>query len=105
MRVNLDINVEVSAYYLDIEGLRFVAQYGSDRVGEFFRLLAKADVEDGKVGSVWVTAAGHYVKKDGTVGQNVARIRFGNLEMLPEDWQQRIIADLQALADKVTVSG
>lgn len=104
MRIQHNINVEVSTFYLDIEGLRFVPQYGTKREGDFYRLLAKATLEDdGTVRSVWVTASGYYVKKDGTTGLQDARIRFGNLNMLPEEWQTRITRDLEALAARVTV--
>jgi hypothetical protein len=106
MRIMTEIRVEVSAYYHDIEGLRFKPQYGTDREGDFYRLLAKATLnDDGTVGSVYVTASGHYVKKDGTTGLADARIRFGSLHVLPQDWRTRIMTDLETLAERVIVRG
>lgn len=105
MRIQPNIDVTVSVFYLDIEGLRCKPQYGTDREADLYRLMAKASLEDdGSVRSPWITASGHYVKKDGTTGLQTARIQFGSMSTLPEEWQARITRDLDALAAHVTVA-
>jgi hypothetical protein len=105
MRVQPMIRVEVVVHYLDIEDLRFRPQVSNDRVAEITDVRASAHVgDDDGLKRPFITARGKYVNKDGEVGLRDCRISYGRLDQFPEDWQQRIIADLQALADKVTVS-
>jgi hypothetical protein len=107
MRVQPSIRITVVTHYLDIEGLRFPINSRTDApVAEWDRLRATMDIdEDGTEHGIYVTGAGHYVKKDGTVGLRNATISVGSyvLRLMPEDWQERIRADLRTLADRVTV--
>lgn len=104
MRIQADIDVKVSVYYLDIEGLRFPPYRSSDRMAEWGRIRAAAGVHpDGSLAAIYITGSGNFIKKDGTPGQQTSRLSFGSIGSLPEEWQTRITKDLETLAARVTV--
>lgn len=105
MQIQTNLRVDAFVTYADIENLRTTRKHGTDRIIEWGVLTARASVDrDGMLERVWITARGHHVKKDGTVGLRDASLAYGSLADLPDDWQTRISADLQSLADKVTIS-
>lgn len=105
MNISKSVTVEVRASYSDLDEPRPQATYGwSDSEMELRTIFAKAQVEDGKPKRIWLTASGYRIKKDGTPGLQTATIRYGDIGVLPTEWQDRVYNDLADLAAKVTVT-
>lgn len=105
MRIEQEIGVDVTVHYLDIEGLRFKPQAGSDREAEFHAVRATSRLDrEGKVARVYLSGVGKWVRKDGTVGLQDAKLVFSAGATLPPHWQHRIMNDLGHLADQVVIA-
>lgn len=105
MRVQTEITAEVTVHYLDIGGLRFRPQAMRDREAEFHALRATSRLNrDGTLGRVYLSGIGKWVRKDGTVGLQDAKLTFSSaLLTLPKPWKRRIEADLNHLASLVII--